>query len=373
MGPEDPEPPCRATAGCHPPVTTVAILGAGAMGSALATPAVTAGNRVRLWGTWLDDDILAELRAGHPHPRTGVAVDPRVELHDAGDLDKALDGADLAALAISSEGVLEVVGRAADALAPGTPLLLCAKGFGRRPDGEVRLLPELVAAALPGPPADACPVVAVGGPCKAAEVAAGRPTAAVFAGPDEAVVARCAQALTTPAYRVARSDDLAGVEAAAAAKNVYAIAVGVCHGLTEAGGEPWHDLAAATFTQAVAEMRRLAVALGGREETALGLAGLGDLEVTSLSGRNRVFGARVGRGQPPGEALAAMAAAGHTVEGVPAARLARGLATRAGPLPLLEAVNRILDGAPDPAALLAGAVLPSGGPPRGSPEPPRPG
>jgi glycerol-3-phosphate dehydrogenase (NAD(P)+) len=341
-------------------VTTVTILGAGAMGSALATPAVAAGDRVRLWGTWLDDDLLAELRAGHPHRRTGVTVDPAVTLLDAGGLDKAMDGADLVAVAISSEGVLEVVGRAAAALAPGTPLLLCAKGFGRRPDGTVSLLPELVTAALPASLGAACPVVAVGGPCKANEVAAGRPTAAVFAGRDEAVVARCARALTTPAYRVARSDDLAGVEAAAATKNVYAIAVGLCRGLTEAGGEPWHDLAAATFTQAVAEMRRLAVALGGREESALGLAGLGDLEVTSLSGRNRVFGARVGRGQPPAEALAAMAAAGQTVEGVPAARLARDLATqlRLSALPLLEAVNRILDGEPDPAALLAGAVLP---------------
>jgi glycerol-3-phosphate dehydrogenase (NAD(P)+) len=332
-------------------VTTVTILGAGAMGSALATPAVAAGNRVRLWGTWLDGELLAELRAGHPHPRTGVSADPRVELCDAGDLDKALDGADLTAVAISSEGVLEVVGRAADALSPGTPLLLCTKGFGRRPDGTVSLLPELVAAALP--------VVAVGGPCKANEVAAGRPTAAVFAGLDEAVVASCARALTTSAYRVARSDDLAGVEASAATKNVYAIAVGVCHGLTEAGGQPWHDLAAATSTRAVAEMRRLAVAVGGREETALGLAGLGDLVVTSLSGRNRVFGARVGRGQRPAEALAAMDAAGQTVEGVPAARLARDLAAQLGlDLPLLAAVNRILDGAADHTALLADAVLP---------------
>jgi glycerol-3-phosphate dehydrogenase (NAD(P)+) len=223
----------------------------------------------------------------------------------------------------------------------------------------VDLLPPLVSAAL-GPPGAACPVVAVGGPCKANEVAAGRPTAAVFAGADQAVVARCARALSTLAYRVACSDDPAGVEAAAAAKNVYAIAVGICHGLTEAGGEPWHDLAAATFTQAVAEMRRLAAAAGGREETALGLAGLGDLEVTSLSGRNRVYGARVGRGEPPAEALAAMAAAGQTVEGVPAARLARDLAAQLGlgTLPLLEAVNRVLDGDPDPAAVLAGAVLP---------------
>lgn len=341
-------------------MVTVTILGAGAMGSALATPAAAAGNQVRLWGTWLDGELLAELRAGRPHPRTGVPLAPGVGLHDADDLAAALGGADLVAVAISSEGVLEVVRRAAAAgLGAGTPLLLCTKGFGRRPDGRVGLLPPLVSAAI-GPLGAACPVVAVGGPCKANEVAAGRPTAAVFAGDDQAVVGRCARALATPAYRVACSGDLAGVEAAAATKNVYAIAVGICHGLTEAGGEPWHDLAAATFTQAVAEMRHLAVALGGREETALGLAGMGDLEVTSLSGRNRAFGARVGRGEPPAEALAAMAAAGQTVEGAPAARLALELAGSLGPgpLPLLDAVNRLLDGHPDPAALLAAAVLP---------------
>jgi glycerol-3-phosphate dehydrogenase (NAD(P)+) len=342
-------------------VATVTILGAGAMGSALATPAAAAGNRVRLWGTWLDGGILAELGAGRPHPRTGVAVDPRVELHDPGRLAPALWGSDLVAVAISSEGVLEVVRRAAAALAPGTPLLLCTKGFGRWPDGTVDLLPVLLEAALPL--ACSCPVVAVGGPCKANEVAAGRPTAAVFASEHGEAMARAARALATAAYRVRCTDDLAGVEAAAAAKNVYAIAVGVCHGLTEAGGQPWHDLAAATFTQAVAEMRRLAAALGGREETVLGLAGVGDLEVTSLSGRNRAFGARVGRGEPPGEALAAMAAAGQTVEGAPAARLALELAgtlggDRPASLPLLAAVNRILDGHPDPAALLAAAVLP---------------
>jgi glycerol-3-phosphate dehydrogenase (NAD(P)+) len=346
-------------------LATVTILGAGAMGSALATPAVAAGNRVRLWGTWLDGDIMARLRAGRPHPRTGIPVDPGVDLHDADDLGAAIAGSDLVAVAISSDGVLDVVGRAAAALRPGTPLLLCTKGFGRWPDGRIGLFPALVTAALPDPLGQRCPVVAVGGPCKANEVAAGRPTAAVFGSQMETVGARCALALSTPAYRVQRTGDREGVEAAAATKNVYAIAIGVCHGLTEAGGQPWHDLAAATFTQAVAEMRRLAAVLGGRDETVLGLAGMGDLEVTALSGRNRAFGVRVGRGEPPEAALAAMAAAGQTVEGVPAARLARELAVqlgaRPGALPLLEAVNRILDGAADPAELLAGAVLPGGG------------
>lgn len=343
-------------------MAVVTVLGAGAMGGALTRPAADAGNEVRLWGTWLDDDLLAELRANRPHPRTGVPVDARVRLHDAPDLAAALAGADLVALAVRSEGVLDVLSRVAPHLAPGTPLLLASKGFGRAPDGRVRLLPPLLEGALRAP----CPVVAIGGPCKANEVAAGRPTAAVFACRDTAVAAGCAKTLGTAAYRVQLSDDVDGVEVAAATKNVYAIALGACDGLAEAGGQPWHDLAAAAFTQAVAEMRRLAVALGGREGTVLGLAGVGDLEVTRLSGRNQRYGERLGRGEAPGEALAAMSAAGQTVEGIAAARLALELAG-AHPgmppleaLPLLAAVVRLLDGASSTAALLTEAALPGG-------------
>ena len=103
------------------------ILGAGAMGSALAAPAVAAGNRVRLWGTWLDDDLLAELRAGRPHPRTGVAAHPRVELHDAGRLATALDGADPFAELLTHtyppERVAEPLARAAGLAEPDDRLL----------------------------------------------------------------------------------------------------------------------------------------------------------------------------------------------------------------------------------------------------------
>ena len=106
-------------------------------------------------------------------------------------------------------------------------------------------------------------------------------------------------------------------------KNVYAIALGVADGLQEAHGRPYHDLKAATFAQAVRELVVLTELLGGRAATATGLAGVGDLEVTGLSGRNKVYGQRLGRGEPAADALAAMAAAEQTVEGVPAARLAR--------------------------------------------------
>jgi glycerol-3-phosphate dehydrogenase (NAD(P)+) len=345
-------------------MAVVAVLGAGAMGSALTTPAVTT-NEVRLWGTWLDDEILTELRAGQPHPRTRVEVDRRVELLDSPALAEAMDGAEVVVLAISSDGVLDVLGRAAPHLRPGTIVPFVTKGFGRDEQGRVQLLPGLLERALPPELRGRCPFVAIGGPCKANEVGAGRPTATVYASRDAAVAGQVADLFATGAYRIEVSDDMEGVEISAAMKNVYAIGLGVCDGLAEGGGEPWHDLKSAVFTQAVTEMRRLAAVLGGREATVVGLAGTGDLEVTGLSGRNKLYGVRIGRGEPAGEALAAMARAGQTVEGAPAARLARELAEQRaaelppGSLPLLAAVNDILDGAPDPAGLLAEAALPA--------------
>jgi glycerol-3-phosphate dehydrogenase (NAD(P)+) len=349
-------------------MAVVAVLGAGAMGSALTTPAAAA-NEVRLWGTWLDDQILAELRAGRPHPGTGAGVDERVRLFDSGALAEAMEGAEVVVLAISSQGVLDVLGRAAPHLRPGTAVPFVTKGFGRDQQGRVQLLPCLLEAVLPPDLRESCPLVAIGGPCKANEVGAGRPTATVYAAREADSAGAVADLLGTDAYRIQVSDDMEGVEISAAMKNVYAIGLGVCDGLGETG-EPWHDLRSAVFTQAVTEMRHLAGVLGGREATVVGLAGTGDLEVTGLSGRNKLYGVRIGRGEPAGRALEAMAEAGQTVEGAPAARLARELAEQRadqlprGSLPLLGAVNGILDGDADPAGLLAEAALPARRPAR---------
>jgi glycerol-3-phosphate dehydrogenase (NAD(P)+) len=349
-------------------MAVVAVLGAGAMGSALTTPAVAA-NQVRLWGTWLDGEILAELRAGRPHPGTRALVDRRVELFDSGALAEAMAEAEVVVLAISSEGVLDVLALAVPHLRAGTIVPLVTKGFGRDQHGLVRPLPPLLEAAIRPDLRERCPLVAIGGPCKANEVGAGRPTGTIYASRHPGAAGSVADLLGTDAYRIEVSDDVDGVEVSAAMKNVYAIGLGVCDGLGE-GGEPWHDLKAAVFTQAVAEMRRLAAVLGGREETVAGLAGTGDLEVTGLSGRNRLYGARIGRGEPAVEALEAMAAAGQTVEGAPAARLALELAEQRadqlsrGSLPLLHAINEILDGAAEPAGLLAEAALPARRPAR---------
>jgi glycerol-3-phosphate dehydrogenase (NAD(P)+) len=329
------------------------VLGAGAMGSALTVPAVDNGHEVRLWGTRLDDELVEAIDDGRPHPRTGVVGDPRVRTFRSGRLAEALDGATAVALAVSTEGFEDVLAAAAPYLRAEAFLGLTTKGFAEDRDGRVIVLTDRADAVL----ADAgcaTPVLAIGGPCKANEVAARRPTAAVHAAVDPAVAARSHDLFTTATYAAAAHHDRTGVEVAAALKNVYAIALGVCHGLADAGGEPFHDLNALVFTQAVAEMGALAVALGGEAGTVTGLAGVGDLQVTALSGRNRVYGARIGAGERPDEALRLMREAGQTVEGVPtattAARLrdqlvADGTVARTD-FPLLAAIEELLT---DPA------------------------
>ena len=340
----------------------VAILGAGAMGSALTAPAVDAGNETRLWGTWLDDELVAAVRAGAPHPRTSVVVDARVRAFGCDELEAALRDATIVVLAITSDGVLDVLAHAAPHLPAGAPVVITTKGFGRDDGGRVGVIPPRLEAAVPG----VAPVVAIGGPCKANEVAARRPTASVYGCRDRAAASRAAVVFSTPRYRVEVSDDVVGLETVAAMKNVYAIALGACQGLAPRGGEPWHNLQAAVFARAVAEMAVLAGAVGGRHDTAYGLVGVGDLEVTGRSGRNKVYGERLGRGEAPADALREMRDAGQVVEGVPAAGLARELAAQlagdghlqTGVLPLLDAVLDLIGPGADPAERLSAACLP---------------
>jgi len=152
------------------------------MGAALTTPLVHNGHEVRLWGTELDRALLTALRAWRPHPRLGVLIDRRVKLCDPEDLAAALAGTEVVVLAITSDGVIPVLRRAVPYLQPGQPLVMVTKGFGHDAVGRVRLLPPLLIDILPESLQESCPVVAVGGPCKANEVAAGWPTATVYGG-----------------------------------------------------------------------------------------------------------------------------------------------------------------------------------------------
>jgi glycerol-3-phosphate dehydrogenase (NAD(P)+) len=347
-----------------PHTTVVTVLGAGAMGSALATPLRERGQSVRLWGTWLDDHLLDAIEANQPHPRTNVFVPSGTELFRSAEIEAALTGADVVILSVASVGVEEVVRRAAQWIAEIGTLVVTSKGFVFGADGRVLLLPECITAIFTELGLTPPTIIAVGGPCKANEVAAGRPTATIYGSVDIEAVRAVVREIETDDYRIEITPDVHGLEVAAPFKNIYAIALGFADGLAELTPEPWHNLKSAIFSQALREMADVAVQVGGNVETVYGLAGSGDLEVTGLSGRNKVYGARVGAGQSAEAALAAMVELEQTVEGIPAVKFAVALTAQLyadGPtrLPLLHAIEKITAGSLTGLEDLKLAVLPA--------------
>lgn len=344
-------------------MSTITVLGAGAMGTALCTPFVDAGWQVHLWGTWLDDHLLDAIDAGQPHPRIKVAAAPGITTFRSSQLAEALAGADVVDIAVTSEGLPKVTEMALDHIGDLWALCLTAKGFWTDPEGRIRLLPEAIRAIADRRGFSLPPLVAIGGPVKANECAAGEVTATTYASTDLTVAESLAREAATETYGIRPSDDETGVELCAALKNVYAIALGIADGLGEATGVPRHNLKAASFAQAVREMSLLVDRAGGHAETPYGLAGVGDLEVTGLSGRNKLYGVRLGKGEEPDEALAEMNRLEQTVEGYPAAPLAVAFAHQFGAgeeeLPLLHTVAGILEGGvEDVYAAVAAAVKP---------------
>lgn len=342
---------------------SIAILGAGAMGSALATPLRANDWDVRLWGTWLDDHLLDACEKQEPHPRTKVVLAPGTRLFRSHELEAALAGADIVVCAVASQGVAKVIEMALPGIVQAQALLLTSKGFISDENGTIELLPDAIRRIAKTNHVIIPSIVAIGGPCKANEIAEGKPTATIYGCLDEDMATRMACEMSTGVYCIEATSDEVGVEVAAPMKNIYAIALGVCDGLEEGTGFPHHNLKSATFAQAVREMSLLSVRLGARPETAYGLAGAGDLEVTGLSGRNKIYGVRIGRGEPALEALDAMIAAEQTVEGVPAADLAQTLVSQSAPdlvnrLPLLAAATRVINGEVPADKIIAQAVLP---------------
>lgn len=342
----------------------ITILGAGAMGSGLCTPVRNAGWEVRLWGTWLDDHLLDACEAGKPHPRTNVPLAKGVKLYRSAQLEEALEGADVVVMSVASVGVPKITEMALQGISKAKALWLTSKGFCPNEEGKIQLLPEAIRTIAKQHQVEFPPIVAIAGPVKANECAEGKPTATIFGCKDIEVSRKYAREARTDVYCIEATDDETGVEICAPMKNVYAIALGVCDGLEEGTGFPHHNLKAATFNQAVKEMSLLGQAMEAKAETAFGLPGVGDLEVTGLSGRNKVYGVRIGRGETAKEALAEMDRLEQTVEGVNAAALASTFVEQSAPqikdqLPLLKAVNEILAGTSrSVVTVVSEAVLP---------------
>ena len=306
----------------------IAVLGAGAWGTALALATHAAGRRTTLWVR--EPDVLEALKAGREN-RFLPAITLPADLEVTGDLAEAAK-ADALLLVVPAQVLGSFAAALKPHLRPGTPLVICAKGIEK---DSGRLVTEVVQDALPG-----YPVALLSGPSFARDVARGLPTAVTIAA-EAALAARLQMTLSTPSFRPYASDDVTGVALGGAAKNVYAIACGVVEGLGL--GE---NARAALLARGFAELARLGEALGARRETLMGLSGLGDLVLTATSASSRNFAAGVELGR--GKHAAALAAPDHP--------LAEGLATAPSLVARAKAAHIELPIAEAMADLIAGTL-----------------
>ncbi|MBA4217549.1 MAG: NAD(P)H-dependent glycerol-3-phosphate dehydrogenase [Roseateles sp.] len=311
----------------------ISVLGAGAWGTALAIQAARAGHAVCLWGR--DAAAMDAMRAG----RRNSTYLPDSELPAAlaltADRGRAVAhaGEGLTIVATPMSGLRETL-----AALPSTQrvLWLC-KGFEA---GTGRLGHEIARELQPS-----MPVGVLSGPSFAQEVAAGRPTALVAASEDAALARAAVDAFHGERLRVYTSSDPVGVEVGGAVKNVMAIAVGVCDGLSAAAPDaPGLNARAALITRGLAEMLRLGLALGAKAETFMGLSGLGDLVLTATGdlSRNRRVGLLLAQGLGLPQILTQL---GHVAEGVYSAPTVLARARAAGvEMPITEAMVALLEG-----------------------------
>jgi glycerol-3-phosphate dehydrogenase (NAD(P)+) len=260
----------------------IAVIGAGAWGTALALTCARAGRQVSLWEHDAANAAqLAQKRESLYLP--GVRLDDGIAVvRDLAETARA----DALLLVVPAQHVRSVASVLKPLLAAATPLIVCAKGIER---GTKKFMSEVIAECAP----DTVPAI-LSGPSFARDVALGMPTAVTLAASDGNLAADLAQAVSSATFRPYHSSDLRGVEIGGAAKNVLAIAAGIVsgHGLG-------YSATAALTTRGFAELVRFGRACGGRPETMMGLSGLGDLILTCTSpqSRNFTFGMKLGRGE----------------------------------------------------------------------------
>ncbi len=300
----------------------IVIMGSGVMGTAIAFPAAQNDCEMVLIGSPLDDHLIdAMAGADRVHPGLGVPVPASITLVKAAQMSHShFAGADVVLLGVSSPGLSWALDQVSSFVKFRPILMMVTKGLDVVDGNITRTLPPMIDETLTRGLARTLPIVGVGGPCIAREIAQGLPTTAVFASGNLAVAEECRTLFQRPDYQVRTTSDLIGLEAAAAIKNLMTIGIAASWsaGSDRDGASPAKrnmNAAAAYFQQATAEMAILCHWLGGQRETVYGLAGLGDLFVTVSAGRNSRLGLELGAGALVSQAMAGPLE-GVTVEGV---------------------------------------------------------
>ncbi len=321
-------------------MTKVAIVGAGAWGTAFAMHGARAGLDVSLLGS--GRDAVETLAATRRHPALAGAPPIPDSISITGDPVAAFRDAAAVLWAVSVQGTASEAARLGAHLPGAVPLVAMSKGLEI---GSKRRTTQILADVL----SRGSGLAVLSGPTFAAEVARALPAAAVVASAEAGLPASLQALLSSPTFRLYRSDDVLGVEIAGAAKNVVAIAAGIVDGL-----KLGQNTRAALLTRALAEIRRLGTTLGGAPDTFAGLAGVGDLLLTATGdlSRNRRVGLALASGMTLSEAVASLG--GEVAEGVPTAAVLVELAGSVGvELPIAGIVVEILSGQVSPREAVA--------------------
>jgi glycerol-3-phosphate dehydrogenase (NAD(P)+) len=308
-------------------MTVVAVLGAGSWGTTLANLLAAKGDTVRIWA--YESDVVEAINQRHENPAflAGVPLDPR--LHAFADPREAVSGAPVIVSAPPSHAVRSVVSGLRGEVRPGPLVVSATKGIET---DTLAFMSSVFQECLPE-----ARFAALSGPSFALEVCQGQPTLVVAAAKEEATAQDVQRIFSTSRFRVYSHDDVLGVELAGALKNVIAIAAGILEGLGMG-----HNPRAALITRGLAEITRLGIALGASPLTFAGLAGMGDLILTTTGdlSRNRALGVALAQGQ----SLADYRAAHRSVaEGANTSRAGVALGARAGvELPITQKVCEVL-------------------------------
>lgn len=306
----------------------LAVLGAGSWGTALATQAARNAVPTVLWGR--NPEAMAAMQATGRNERFLPGLALPESLSYSADLDACVEGANLILIVVPSHAFADIAHAIAPRVRPGVGVAWATKGFE---PGSGRFLHEVARAAFG---ADT-PLAIVTGPSFAREVTAGLPTAVTAHSDDPAFAQHVADALHGPSFRVYTGTDMIGAELGGAMKNVLAVATGVADGM-----QLGLNARAGLITRGLNEMQQLNAVLGGRPETLMGLAGIGDLVLTCTGdlSRNRRLGLALGRGQSVADAVKDI---GQVVESIQTVDEVMRLAHRHGlDLPICTHVQRVL-------------------------------
>jgi len=319
----------------------IAVIGAGAWGTALAMAAQRAGCEVMLQA--YEPEVAEAINKTHENPvyLPGHPLDPAITA--TADLKEAISWAEAVLMVAPAQHVRGLCRSMKTDWPQDLPMVLCAKGIENKTE---MLLSEVVAEELPQ-----APLAVLSGPSFAAEVARRCPTAVTLAAETQDLAVALTEALSSPLFRIYRSTDVIGAQIGGAVKNVLAIACGIAQ-----GKDMGDNARAFLITRGLAEITRLGMAKGAQMETLMGLSGIGDLSLTcsAMQSRNFSLGFALGKGQPLEEILGGRKA---VTEGVHTAAsvidLARSLKVD---LPICTAVNQILNEGADIEKTITGLL-----------------